>query len=507
MRSIRMLLSVILILCLATKIAKADFTFGEPMVESEPLRVLFIGNSFTNQIQSVLNSLIRATPYSESTVEYVAPDGWTLQQHQYSGNTMSKIRSSNWDFVVLQEQSFRATLPDERAQFYNAVANLSESIKESGAQVVLYMTWGWRYGDTYNPQISPDYETMQQILIEAYTEAARQVDAIIAPVGVAWQRVRRKNPDLGQQLYKSDGYHPSNKGAFLTACVLYATLFDADPTKLAFNGGLSAQEAAYLRRKAKEAVIPIVDFNGDGIVDSADTCIMVDYWGTDEPLCDIGPMPWGNDIVDVQDLIVLAEHLFEEVDDPTLVAHWPLDEAQGDIAYDNSGTCDGTLLGDPGWQPYGGMVAGALQFDGIDDYVSTPFVLNPADGKFSVFAWIKGGAPGQVILSQIGQANWLLADPSEGNLMTELKGSGRSGKPLQSQTVITDGNWHRIGLVWDGSYRTLYVDDIAVAEDAQANLEASENGLYIGTGMAMEPGSFWSGLIDDVRIYNRAVTP
>ena len=60
-------------------------------------------------------------------------------------------------------------------------------------------------------------------------------------------------------------------------------------------------------------IIPIVDFNGDGIVDAADMCIMVDYWGTNESLCDIGPMPWGDGIVDVQDLIVLAEHLFEEV--------------------------------------------------------------------------------------------------------------------------------------------------------------------------------------------------
>jgi hypothetical protein len=60
-------------------------------------------------------------------------------------------------------------------------------------------------------------------------------------------------------------------------------------------------------------IIPIVDLNGDGIVDSADLCIIVDNWGTDDPLCDIGPMPWGDGIVDVQDLIVLAEHLFEEI--------------------------------------------------------------------------------------------------------------------------------------------------------------------------------------------------
>ena len=61
------------------------------------------------------------------------------------------------------------------------------------------------------------------------------------------------------------------------------------------------------------SIIPIVDFNGDGIVDASDMCIMVDHWGTDEPLCDIGPMPWGDGVVDVQDLIVLAEHLFEEI--------------------------------------------------------------------------------------------------------------------------------------------------------------------------------------------------
>jgi len=61
------------------------------------------------------------------------------------------------------------------------------------------------------------------------------------------------------------------------------------------------------------SVIPIVDLNTDGIVDAADMCIVVDHWGTDYSLCDIGPMPWGDGVVDVQDLIVLAEHLFEEL--------------------------------------------------------------------------------------------------------------------------------------------------------------------------------------------------
>ena len=59
-------------------------------------------------------------------------------------------------------------------------------------------------------------------------------------------------------------------------------------------------------------IVPICDFNSDGFVDAADVHIMIDNWQTDAPLCDIGPMPWGDGIADVQDLIVLAEHLFEE---------------------------------------------------------------------------------------------------------------------------------------------------------------------------------------------------
>ena len=103
-------------------------------------------------------------------------------------------------------------------------------------------------------------------------------------------------------------------------------------------------------------------------------------------------------------------------------------------------------------------------------------------------------------------ADWLATD-AEGNLMTELKGIGRSAGPLYSETVITDGQWHRIGLVWDGSRRILSVDGVAVADDTQPGLEGSQMGLYIGTGKAMEPGTYFSGLIDDVRIYNRAVSP
>ncbi|MBW7989121.1 MAG: hypothetical protein FVQ84_03770 [Planctomycetes bacterium] len=249
------------------------------------------------------------------------------------------------------------------------------------------------------------------------------------------------------------------------------------------------------------------DINGDGVIDGADISIMVDHWHMDEPSCDIFPAPFGDGIVDVQDLVLISEYLLKEVEDPTIVAHWALDEAEGDIAFDSAGINDAFVIGDPLWLPDGGLVDGALQLDGVDDYIITAPVLNPASGPFSVLAWIKGGAAGQTVISEPGGVNWLSTDPLEGSLMTELTSPGRGATSLMSQTNITDGNWHRIGLVWDGSYRTLYVDSIAVAQDIQDGLTDSANGLYIGTGKAMEPGTYFSGFIDDVRIYNRVVIP
>ena len=248
------------------------------------------------------------------------------------------------------------------------------------------------------------------------------------------------------------------------------------------------------------------DFNGDSIVDIKDLLRLIDSWGQDDPLCDIAPPPFGDGIVDALDLELLMSYWGQPVDDPTLIAHWALDEAEGVVAYDSAGVNDAFVIGGAEWQLGSGQVDGALQLDGIDGCAVSGLVLNPSDSPFSVVAWVKGGAPGQVVVSQQGAANWLTTD-AEGNLMTELKCTGRSAGPLQSQTIITDGHWHRVGFVLDGANRILYVDDVAAAEDTQEGLEGSDSGLYIGTGSAMQPGTYWSGLIDDVRIYDRAIHP
>ncbi len=193
--------------------------------------------------------------------------------------------------------------------------------------------------------------------------------------------------------------------------------------------------------------------------------------------------------------------------DFSFLAHWKLDETEGNVAADSVGDYDGSLAGGPVWQPAGGRVGGALRLDGVDDWVGTSLVLNPAEGSFSVFAWVKGGAPGQAILSQAGGANWLMADGSAGLLMTELRQSGRNARDLVSSKVVADGEWHRAGLTWDGTNRFLYVDDTEVARDKATSLEGSTGPLSIGADSTLQPGGFWSGLVDDVQVYRRAVKP
>ncbi len=290
-------------------------------------------------------------------------------------------------------------------------------------------------------------------------------------------------------LYQSDGIHPTVEGSRVMAEMVAASLL-----------GMRWPP----------------DFNGDSKVNIDDLVILIEHWGQDEPSLDIAPPPVGDGVVDVQDLEILMSFWEQEPNDHTLTAHWRLDELGGVIATDSAGVAnyDGILVGEPVWQPEGGMIDGALAFDGINDYVSTDPILNPADGDFSVLAWVKGGAPGQVIVSQEAGTSWLMVDIVDGALGTNLRTPatvGRNaepaGPPLICTTVVTDGDWHRVGFVRDGSERVLYVDGIEAARDTAETLESADGGLYIGAASALELDGFFSGLIDDIRIYNRVVHP
>ena len=97
--------------------------------------------------------------------------------------------------------------------------------------------------------------------------------------------------------------------------------------------------------------------------------------------------PTGDGVVGYQDLAGLGAYWMTY---PGLIAHWKLDETDGNAAPDALGRFDGTVHGSPQWRPDEGRIRGALELDGIDDYIRTGNVLNPADGPFTVFALGQG---------------------------------------------------------------------------------------------------------------------
>ncbi len=217
-----------------------------------PKRILFVGNSYTGQIRASLTKLVAASPHRSANLEFITPGGRTLAQHAQNPKTVARIREGDWDYVVLQDQSQTpAIFPDK---FKKAAAELDDIISKSSARTVFYQTWGRRDGDKRNAHAFPTYEKMQAALTKSYSNAARRHKAKLAPVGEAWRLVREKLPDLGKELYKGDGSHPSAKGAFLAACCIYATVFDADPAKVSFDGGLSKTDASHLRKAAAAAI-------------------------------------------------------------------------------------------------------------------------------------------------------------------------------------------------------------------------------------------------------------
>jgi serine/threonine protein kinase len=253
-------------------------------------------------------------------------------------------------------------------------------------------------------------------------------------------------------------------------------------------------------------IIPVVDFDDDGKVDGKEVLAMAEHWGGNDPLCDIGPMPWGDGVVDANDLIVLADYIGTEWIDPTLLAYWAMDEGAGSVAIDWVGRHDAMVAGNAVWQ-LEGRIGGALAFDGKTNFARTMSpVLDPAQGPLSVVAWVKGGATGRAIVSQVGAADWLYLN-QYGMLTTDLKSAGQGGKSLTSDAFVLDDQWHRVALVWDGTNRSLHMDEVEVARDTQPNLAPSSGLLQIGCGKNAAPAAFWSGVIDDVRIYNRAVQP
>lgn len=191
------------------------------------MRIFFVGNSFTyrhNLPELVAGLSASLSPSHPVETEMFAQVAALLSSLWQSGVPSSTLSRSQWDYVVLQEQSTlghgleKDGIPQVRSPeaFHESVRKIVPQIRESGAEPLLYLTWSRR-----------DTPAAQSRLNSAYQDIGAELGVKVAPVGVAFHRVLARYPEL--DLYDSDGFHPSPMGSYLAACVFYATIFGRSP--------------------------------------------------------------------------------------------------------------------------------------------------------------------------------------------------------------------------------------------------------------------------------------
>jgi len=87
-------------------------------------------------------------------------------------------------------------------------------------------------------------------------------------------------------------------------------LISPDGSTLYFSTAQSEDYATWENWQAP--ILPVVDFNADEVVDFADLVLLIDNWGTDNTLYDIGPYAWGDGVVDIEDLKVFITYWEKE---------------------------------------------------------------------------------------------------------------------------------------------------------------------------------------------------
>jgi hypothetical protein len=223
--------------------------------------ILFIGNSYTysNNLPLMVYNL-GLNNGDSITYDSSTPGGHQFNQHVTNPITLGKINSRNWDAVILQEQSQLPALPEEIAGFQYSpphADSLNTLIKENDSctQVVFFMTWGRKYGDASFCEEVPavcTYLGMQQELRNTYLAMAEENAAIVAPVGIGFKNVIADDPAI--ELYVGDGSHPNLNGSYLSACIIYSSIYQKSPIGNAYTSGLSPEMATYLQEVAHYTV-------------------------------------------------------------------------------------------------------------------------------------------------------------------------------------------------------------------------------------------------------------
>jgi hypothetical protein len=187
------------------------------------------------------------------------------------------------------------------------------------------------------------------------------------------------------------------------------------------------------------------------------------------------------------------------------VAHWKFDEGSGTTAYDSAGNNEGTVYGAQ-WTT--GQVDGALDFDGVDDYVDMGDQTKlEGFSEVSIAAWIywTGSVYNYFIAGKEGvykiDVHW--------SHIRFVTGNDWAGTILTSSEPIQQNTWYHIAATYDGAIKHVYINGIK----DENSVSTSSGGVGTNTKKftigVLHTGAwyyYFKGIIDEVAIYNRALS-
>ncbi|MCQ2427887.1 MAG: discoidin domain-containing protein [Clostridia bacterium] len=232
-----------------------------PRDPSEKFNVLIIGNSFTyyndmNKPSGIFYNIAKRAGYSGVKVTTVYKGAYHLRQFldekdEYGKQVLTYLRSSTkYDIVIIQEQS--STPISNPGDFYDSCREFKKLVDANGGEMWLYETWGYKPGHSDLAAYGPTSDKMEMKLRAAYKAIGDELGVGVCYAGAAFTASNKLNPRI--DLYHTDAKHPSVAGSTLIAWTLFGTIFGVDPVTLDYNGSLSADEGAALKKIASDII-------------------------------------------------------------------------------------------------------------------------------------------------------------------------------------------------------------------------------------------------------------
>ena len=188
-----------------------------------------------------------------------------------------------------------------------------------------------------------------------------------------------------------------------------------------------------------------------------------------------------------------------------LVAYYPFNGSSDDESgNNNNGTENGVTLTTDRF----GNGNSAYSFDGVDDYITASFTEKPISGTISV--WIRHNSPtGLAHLvdgsESCGRFTFSLSESKPYQSMQYNSCVDLDEHSLNSSTTIPENNWSFLTFIWGTSGRQIYINGLLTDSNNYTGTSSSSGNLVFGR--KLNPiSSYYNGIIDDIRIYNRALS-